>query len=72
MARFRTITHTSYQIEIVSMKSTRAITRQDGRRFTRKIGEAIGALILKTARAAVNENIKAGKLSKRFSVTMDS
>jgi hypothetical protein len=66
------IIHTEYRIAIVSKKSTRSVALKDGRRFTQEIDETIGASILKAARATVRGNIKAGKLSKRFAVTMDS
>lgn len=66
------IIHTEYRIAILSKKTTRAIALKDGRRFTQEIDETIGASILKVAQATIKENIKAGKLWKRFSVTMDS
>jgi hypothetical protein len=70
MAKCRMIGHTSYFVEIVSKKRTRAKTREDSRRFNQRIANSIHAAIFKAVQAVINENIKAGKLSKRFGVTV--
>ena len=70
MAKCRMIGHTSYFVEIVSKKQTRAITRKDSRQFNMRIANLIHAAILKAVEAVINENIKTGKLSKRFGVTV--
>ena len=48
------------------------MTRKDSRQFTDRIEKLIEVAILRAARAAIKEQIKAGKLSGRFSARMIS
>jgi hypothetical protein len=66
------IGHTEYFVEIVSKEMTRAVTRKDSRQLTDRIEKLIEVAILRAARATIKEQIKAGKLSARFSARMIS
>lgn len=66
------IGHTDYCVEIVSKKRTRAVTRRDSRQFNGRIDKQIEIAILKAAKSTVKENIKLGRLSRRFSARLVS